>query len=154
MIKNKVILIFPFIIFSFLLIVGYVWLLFISVLLIFPNGLVFGYDAALHSFFIGFIFSMIFSHAVIILPAITKWMIKLYRPFLYLWFALLPASLIISIVVGLFEDVDYKKNGGTINGVSILLFFASIVLIMRSEIRKMRISGSSQYLNRPAVAAR
>lgn len=62
--------------------------------------------------FTGFIFSMIFSHAVIILPAITKLTVKLYRPFLYVWFGLLQLSLIIRIVADLFEDVLCRKIGG------------------------------------------
>jgi hypothetical protein len=119
-----------------LLIVGYVWLLITPVLLIVQDRFVFGYDAVLHSFFIGFIFSMIFSHAVIILSAVTKLTVKLYHPFLYVWFGLLQVSLIIRIVADLFEDVLCRKIGGMVNGLSILLFFVSIVLIMANELKK------------------
>lgn len=121
-----------------LLIVGYVWLVIMSVLLLFQQRLTFGYDAVLHSFFIGFIFSMVFSHAVIILPAVTKLPVKLYRPILYVWFALLQASLFVRIIADIMEDILCRKIGGMINGLSIILFFVSVVLITRSELKKRR----------------
>ncbi|MGZ3845810.1 MAG: hypothetical protein ACXVBH_07125, partial [Flavisolibacter sp.] len=119
-----------------LLIVGYVWLLIMSVLLLFEGRIPFGYDAVLHSFFIGFIFSMIFSHAVIILPAVTRMTVKHYRPVLYVWFGLLQASLIVRIVADLLADTTCRKIGGLVNGASILLFFVSIAVIMLGEVRK------------------
>jgi hypothetical protein len=128
-----------------LLIAGYVWLLVMSILLIFQQRLSFGYDALLHSFFIGFIFSMIFSHAVIILPAITKLPVKLYRPFLYIWFGLMQASLLVRIIADIMEDALCRKIGGMVNGISILLFFVSIAFIMQSELKKRK----STSLRRP-----
>lgn len=119
-----------------LLIVGYVWLIIMSVLLLVQQRFAFGYDAVLHSFFIGFIFSMIFSHAVIILPAVTRQPVKLYRPFLYIWFGLMQTSLLIRIVADLLEDVLCRKIGGIVNGLSILLFFISIAVIMKMELKK------------------
>lgn len=123
---------------GWLLITGYIWLLINSVLLVFQGRLTFGYDAVLHSFFVGFIFSMIFSHAVIILPAITKLPVKLYRPFLYICFALMQASLMIRIVADIIEDVTCRKIGGLLNGISILLFFVSIGFIMKTELNKRK----------------
>jgi hypothetical protein len=131
-----------------LLIVGYVWLLVMSVLLVVQNRFAFGYDAVLHSFFIGFIFSMIFSHAVIILPAVTKLSVKLYRPCFFVLFTLLQISLIIRIVADLWEDVVCRKIGGMVNGISILLFFVSIVFIMRVELNKRRQSVSANPTNK------
>jgi hypothetical protein len=131
-----------------LLIIGYAWLIIMSVLLFFQDRLVFGYDAVLHSFFIGFIFSMIFSHAVIILPAVTKLPVKLYRPFLYVWFVLLQLSLVVRIIADLFEDIVCRKIGGIANGISILLFFISIASIMRRELNKKRkLSATVRFSN-------
>jgi len=112
-----------------LLIIGYVWLLVTAVLLPFQNHFAFGYDAVLHSFFIGF------SHAVIILPAITKMPVKIFRPFLYVWFCLMQASLMVRIIADMFADVICRKIGGVFNGISILLFFVSIAAIMVAEIK-------------------
>lgn len=133
---------------GWLLMAGYLWLLINSVLLIFQSKFAFGYDAVLHSFFIGFIFSMIFSHAVIILPAVTKLPVKLYRPFLYVWFVLLQLSLIIRVVADLLEDIVCRKIGGIANGLSILLFFISIAWIMRSELRRRNRSTTGNVSNR------
>lgn len=118
-----------------LLIAGYVWLVIMSVLLLFQHRLTFGYDAVLHSFFIGFIFSMIFSHSVIILPAVTKLPVKLYRPILYVWFSLLQASLVVRITADLIGDIICRKIGGMINGLSIILFFVSVVVITKGELK-------------------
>jgi hypothetical protein len=41
---------------------------------------VFGYDAVLHALLIGFVFSMVFGHALIILPAVARLRIA-YTPF-------------------------------------------------------------------------
>jgi len=134
-----------------LLITGYVWLLVMSILLIFQKKMVLGYDAVLHSFFIGFVFSMIFSHAVIILPAVTKLPVKLYRPVLYVWFILLQASLAVRIVADIIQDTACRKIAGMANGICILVFFGSIAVIMRSELSKKRTSGTTVNLNRKRI---
>jgi hypothetical protein len=69
----------------------------------------FWYDAALHSFFIGFVFSIIFSHAPIILPAVLKKPIKIYRPVLYIWFGLLQAALLLRIAGAVLENGVARK---------------------------------------------
>ena len=116
------------------LITGYVWRIITSVLLIVEKNLSFGYDAVLHSFFIGFVFSMIFSHAPIILPAVARLPIKIYRPYLYVWFIILQLSLILRIVADIAEQIVLRKWAGMINGIAILLFFVTIVLIVRQEL--------------------
>jgi hypothetical protein len=121
-----------------LLITGYIWLIITSVLLILENRFSFGYDAVLHSFFIGFVFSMIFSHAPIILPAVAKLPIKIYRPFLYLWFIVLQLSLILRIIADLTEQTQLRKWAGMINGIAILLFFVTIIFIVRQELLKRK----------------
>jgi hypothetical protein len=121
-----------------LLITGYVWLLIMAVLLVTQAYIPFGYDAVLHSFFIGFVFSMIFSHAPIILPAVARLPIKIYRPFLFVLFILLQASLIIRIMADVIGDAWCRKIGGLTNGIAILLFFISIAFIVMQELRPRR----------------
>lgn len=133
---------------GWLLIVGYVWLLIMSVLLLIQRIIPFNYDAILHSFFIGFVFSMIFSHAPIILPAVTKLPIKIYRPVLYLWFFILQASLLTRIIADLLGNVTIRKWSGMINGISILCFFVTIVFTVRQELTKKK-----QLSTRKVVAA-
>jgi len=135
-----------------LLMMGYVWLLVMSILLLFQNKLTFGYDAVLHSFFIGFIFSMIFSHAVIILPAITRLPVKLYRPVLYIWVALLQSSLVVRIVADLLGDVVCRKIAGLTSGISMLLFFISIAVITKIELRKKAKADTNNGFNTQIIA--
>jgi hypothetical protein len=112
-----------------LLIAGYLWLLVMATLMLFQHDIPFGYDAVLHSFFIGFVFSIIFSHAPIILPSITRSAVKIYSPVLYLWFILLQLSLVLRITGDVTGDLLMRKLGGIINGVVILLFFITIVFL-------------------------
>ena len=121
---------------ALLLITGYIWLL-ISATFFFTRSLfTFSYDAALHSFFIGFVLSMIFSHAPIILPALLKKSIKIYRPVLYVWFCLLQASLLLRMVGDVLGNTILRKWGGLLNGVVMLLFFATIAGIVLQQSRK------------------
>jgi hypothetical protein len=121
-----------------LLITGYAWLIITAVLFCFWKDMNFGYDALLHSFFIGFVFSMIFSHAPIILPAIMKKSVKIYRPFLYMVFVLLQVSLIARIIADMGELITVRKYAGLMNGMIILLFFVSIGMIVYTELNRKK----------------
>lgn len=123
---------------ALLLITGYIWLLITALLFFAKQSFSFSYDAALHSFFIGFVFSMIFSHAPIILPAVLKWPVKLYRPGLYVWFGLLQASLIMRILGDTLENIPLRKWGGLLNGMVILLFFITVVFIVKQQVAKRK----------------
>lgn len=76
------------------LLTGYFWLGLAGALI----ALATGYDAALHAFFVGFVFSMVFGHAPVILPAVLKTRFP-YHPVLYLPLALLHASLAVRVLV-------------------------------------------------------
>lgn len=122
-----------------LLITGYVWLLPTALLLVWPAGNPFLYDAALHSFFIGFVFSMIFSHAPIILPAVLRLPVQLFRPFLYVLFVMLQLSLVLRVVGDLLLLPLLRQWGGLLNGVVILAFFVSVGVIVRKELAKRKL---------------
>lgn len=121
-----------------LLLTGYCWLVVMAFLLLFQNRLPFGYDAVLHSFFVGFVFSMIFSHAPIILPAITKMPVKIYRPYLYGWFLLLVLSLTLRLLGDCLGDTGWRKIGGMANGLTIFGFFLTVLVLFRSELKKRK----------------
>lgn len=123
---------------ALLLITGYVWLLLTAVLTFSKAHIAFAYDAVLHSFFIGFVFSMIFSHAPIILPAVLKWPIKIYKPVLYVWFVLLQASLIVRIAGDVLGNIALRSWGGLLNGITMLLFFITIAFIVQQGLRKRK----------------
>jgi hypothetical protein len=76
------------------LLAGYFWLGLAGALI----ALATGYDAALHAFFVGFVFSMVFGHAPVILPAVLRTRFP-YHPVLYLPLALLHASLAVRVLV-------------------------------------------------------
>lgn len=122
-----------------LLLVGYTWLIATAALLFLPPAFSWRYDAILHSFFIGFVMSMIFSHAPIILPAITRVPVKIYRPFLYAWFVILQLSLLIRICGDLEELIILRQWGGMINGIVIMLFFLSVAGIFLTEKKRLRL---------------
>lgn len=76
------------------LLAGYAWLAAGGVLLALQTA----YDAALHAIFVGFVFSMVFGHAPVILPAVLR--VKLpYHPVLYAPLALLHGSLLVRAFV-------------------------------------------------------
>lgn len=102
---------------------GYVWLGVSGVIALwvgrqFGGGL---YDAFLHTVFIGFIISMIFGHAPIILPALTGQMVR-FHPAFYLQLVLLHASLVLRVFGDLAGFPVARQWGGLLNEVAILLF--------------------------------
>jgi hypothetical protein len=123
---------------AILLITGYVWLIITAAFLYAGNVNAFWYDATLHSFFIGFVISMIFSHAPIILPAVLKLPVKPYRPGLYVLFAIMQLSLIARVIADGFLLVAVRKWSGMLNGITLLLFFILIALLVKVELHKRR----------------
>jgi hypothetical protein len=106
------------------LMLGYVWLLISGLLwLLYGGQYVAGpvYDALLHTLFVGFIFSMIFGHAPIILPALLGVQMP-YSPLFYLHLTLLHLTLILRVVGDLLWWLPGRRWGGMLNGVVILLF--------------------------------
>lgn len=107
---------------------GYGWLAFGAVL-----GLAGGFapgsplrDAALHTIFLGFVFSMVFGHAPIIFPAVARVRIP-YHPAFYLPLALLYASLTMRLA-GDFAEIDALRQNGSIgNAVALLAFVLTMV---------------------------
>jgi hypothetical protein len=110
---------------------GYFWLG-VSGLLSLGFGAVFAgpaYDAVLHSIFVGFVISMIFGHAPIILPALTQRMIP-FHPSFYASLILLHFSLAIRIAGDLGGWYALRQWGGLLNEVSILLFLGILVITL------------------------
>lgn len=114
------------------LLVGYAWMAFGGVMLV--SGQPFlpgpGYDALLHALFVGFVFSMVFGHAPVILPALTGWRVP-YRPALYLPLALLHGSLLLRLVGDLMGRYDWRQAGSLLNGITLLLFLGLMIGLIR-----------------------
>jgi hypothetical protein len=113
---------------------GYFWLGFSGLLCLAYGAAVAGpiYDAILHSIFVGFVISMIFGHAPIILPAVLNRMLP-YHPSFYWSLFLLHASLLLRIAGDLGGWEVLRRWGGLLNEVSILLFLATLVITIRSQ---------------------
>lgn len=99
------------------------------------------YDAALHTLFVGFVFSMIFGHALIILPAVLDLPIT-FNPKLYLSLVLLHFSLLLRIVGDLLVMPTLRQWGGLLNEISLLLFLASTIYTVFAARRVNRVSNA------------
>lgn len=115
------------------LICGYAWLLVAGIIGLSLPQLNAGssYDAFTHAIFLGFVFSMIFGHAPIIFPAITKVKIP-YHPSFYLPLFLLQASLLLRLSGDFLYIADLRKTGGVLHAITIVLF---ILVLATSVIR-------------------
>ena len=108
---------------------GYFWLGLSGVLALWfgPVAAGFYYDALLHSFFLGFVFSMIFGHAPIIFPALLNKPL-FYRPLFYSHLLLLQGSLLLRILGDLGGWLVLRQWGGMLNLVAVILFLLNTVL--------------------------
>jgi len=119
------------------LLAGYVWLGIGGVLgLLFGGDLVAGphYDAMLHTLFLGFVFSMIFGHAPIILPAVMRVPVS-FHPRFYAHLGLLHFSLLLRVAGDLAGWPSGRRWGGLLNVAALLLFLVSTVRAARSARR-------------------
>lgn len=82
------------------------------------------YDAALHAFFVGFVFSMVFGHAPVILPAVLRVSLR-YTPWFYLPVAALNLSLALRVAGDLAGLHGLRAAGSTGNALAIALFIAT-----------------------------
>ena len=109
------------------LLAGYVWLLCAGVLWAMSAPLYFGaaYDASLHAVFLGFVMSMVFAHAPVIVPAVLRVPLPYSRGF-YTQLALLHVSLAVRLIGGdLLDDDALWRWGGIANEAAILLFLVA-----------------------------
>jgi hypothetical protein len=94
------------------------------------------YAALLHAFLLGFVFSMIFGHAPIILPAVTGLRLP-YRPIYYGQVALLHITLAYRMVGNLGMGFTAQQWGGLLNVVAVLFFFVvTVFTIFQSNSRR------------------
>jgi hypothetical protein len=106
------------------LLAGYFWLAVAASLALANGGFQPGnaaYDAALHALLLGFVFSMVFGHAPIILPAVLH--VKLpYHPAFYAPLALLHASLLVRIGGDGFGSSEVLRLGAALNALALGAF--------------------------------
>jgi hypothetical protein len=121
------------------LLAGYVWLLATGVTWLVVGDLgrsIATYDAALHAVFLGFVMSMIFGHAPVIVPAVLRMRLPFQKGF-YAHVVLLHTSLLVRLVGG---DALHSRMawqvGGVGNEIAVLLFLAASAAAVVSARRR------------------
>ncbi|MBI4661839.1 MAG: hypothetical protein HY735_23715 [Verrucomicrobia bacterium] len=130
---------------------GYFWLGLTGVLLLLSAPLESGlrYDAALHSFFIGFVFSMIFGHAPVIFPSVLMLPVSFHGRF-YVHVAALHASLLFRVSSDLAAWPVGRQWGGGLNAVAIALFLANTVTALATGTKRSQPGGSHRMAAKDA----
>ena len=111
------------------LLLGYAWLAIGACIALYDPLFAPGrpaYDAALHAWFLGFVFSMIFGHAPIIVPALLRVALP-YRAWFYLPLVVLHASLAERIAGDLLLMPALRERGAVGNAAAIALFILTML---------------------------
>ncbi len=111
------------------LLTGYLWLGLGGVLwFVFADLFIAGlhYDAILHAFFLGFVFSMIFGHAPIVFPSVVGVPLP-FRHAFYVHLVLLHLSVLLRVTGDLTGRVAGAKWGGLLSVLTILVFLVNNV---------------------------
>lgn len=96
----------------------------------------FGYDAMLHSVLVGFIFSMIFGHAPVILPSFLNRPLA-FSAWLYGPLALLHGGLLLRIWADVQSDFGLRMWAGLLNEIAIIGFVTLLLLALRRATRPL-----------------
>ncbi|MCC6211668.1 MAG: hypothetical protein IT513_11545 [Burkholderiales bacterium] len=114
------------------LLAGYAWLALGGAVLAVTGGAAGGtemWDAALHAILIGFVFSMVFGHAPVILPAVLRIGFP-YHAALYAPLVLLHATLAVRIAGDLAAGTPLRAAGGAGNAAAIVLFILTAAALV------------------------
>lgn len=114
------------------LLAGYFWLGLAGLLLLVipPGTAAFSYDAAIHAIAIGFVLSMIFGHAPIILPAVTGLRIR-YSAAAYVPLVLLHLSLCLRIAADLAGWIEIRTTSGAATIAALVGYAATLLIAAR-----------------------
>jgi hypothetical protein len=118
------------------LMAGYVWLAVAGVVWLEAGTLRgggFAYDAMVHAIFLGFVFSMVFAHAQVIVPAVLGVRLP-YAAAMYVPLVALHVSLVIRLLGDATGSVAAWRWGGVLNEASIVAFLAvAVVCALRAR---------------------
>jgi hypothetical protein len=106
---------------------GYMWLAVGGGIILASGALLPGapsYDAALHALGLGFVFSMVFGHAPIIVPAVLRVNVP-YHPMFYGPLALLHVSLLARLAGDGLGQFAWTRVGGLLNALALAAFIVS-----------------------------
>ncbi|HET6877879.1 MAG TPA: hypothetical protein VFH38_10150 [Jatrophihabitans sp.] len=116
---------------------GYAWLLVAGLTWLAAGdlgGSVALYDAALHAVFLGFVMSMIFGHAPVIVPAVLGVRLP-FRPWFYAHVALLHAALVLRLLGGdaLGNRIAWQVGGAGTELAVVLFLAVSVATALRAR---------------------
>lgn len=110
--------------------VGYIWLALNGLILMLLENHALYYDLYLHTFFLGFVFSMIWAHAPVILPMVLNLKRTPFHPVLWAGWLVFQLSLLGRIISSFMEIYTYRTLLGIINGWSILGMFVLMAIVL------------------------
>lgn len=116
------------------LLAGYIALMMTGVFFLYIGNHPMAYDAVVHTFFLGFIFSMIFAHGPVILPGVLGVSVKPYHRILYFWLALLHCSWILRVIGDLVMDFSLRRSSGVASAGAMLAYFATLLFLTRRNL--------------------
>lgn len=108
---------------------GYVSMLLTGIFMLAFTSHVMAYDAMVHTFFLGFAFSMIFAHGPVILPGVLGTAAKPWHFVLYVWLFLLHSSWITRVAADTVVNFQLRKISGLLSAVGIIGYLLSIVML-------------------------
>lgn len=91
------------------------------------------YDGLLHIIFVGFVFSMIFAHASVIIPSLSGKLVP-WHPYFYFPLLLLHLSLLVRISGDIAMYPVIRKVGSYSNVAAILLFLGGVIIQLTRKI--------------------
>ena len=97
-----------------------------------PGTTAFSYDAAVHAIAIGFVLSMIFGHAPIILPAVIGLRVR-YSAAVYGPLVLLHLSVLLRVAADLFERVEPRAISGPVTIVALAGYVVTLMIASRKR---------------------
>ncbi len=121
---------------------GYGWLAMSGLLSMGYGGMTggFPYDATLHAFYVGFVFSMILGHAPLIFPALVGLPIAFSRRF-YAHLILLHLTLGMRVMGDLMGEPLWRQAGGLGNVLAIVLFLLNTLSSIRPPVGSLSSPG-------------
>lgn len=113
------------------LLVGYGWAAIAALIWVVEGPVLAGYryDAVVHSLTLGFVMSMIFAHAPVIVPAIARKQLP-YHPVMWVTWGILQAGLLLRIVAGIRQVDGLWQFAGTLNVVAVLAFLVTTFVLI------------------------
>jgi hypothetical protein len=109
---------------------GYIWLALTGPVMVVFHHAPFGYDAVLHMFFLGFVFSMIMAHAPVILPAVTGLRTRPWHTSLHFWIPLFHLGLTGRIAGDLLPLIPLRQYSGLLLAAVMVGFFVHMGVLL------------------------